>query len=1814
MEYFRCSRLSVIAGFMAVLAAATFAAGDACAKDGRRDASGHVLVSEWKRWEDAVKKDLPDSQREILEDILEKSEKRDLPWDFYSAAKACYYGVRLSNWKEAGATAGMIARKTGEYGNLVVTWNLASDRFPEVELPAISAILSARESLLGKKTDQFYQNVQDGWPGSRDIPESIVGRFGNDYEYMLWEVLGRALYLDPAAGSEPADSSITFAAAKKLLADYYGDRYPESAYLEYIGLHRIQDETGRIAALKDFIAKYHDKGIRFYAGADILVHRFDSLSRALAPSSGFKALRESCGAFEKARLAEKGDSGLLRDLETVKNLIGRLDFRRVTAWVQDRTDTLKVALQNVREADVRIYSYRGDIPHPDYLVPVPDAGTSGDKGRYGRWADSTLVHRERLDNSAGSYYVPDTLSIPLKGFDDRNYYIICEGGEVSAAFAYRKRSVSVACRYQDGQAAIYAADYITGRPVDTADVSIFRNDSLVTCRKNMPLDGFTPLSMPAGTEGRYSLECSFTDDGGIFRQSRRIYFVSSSSSREQVSSDDALSCLIFKNMAAFNPGDTLKYKAVLYESSDIRIPGAGNGWKRTGYRVWTGETPVVAELVDVSRNVVASDTLRVNEMGSVAGYFVLPEGGMNGRYTLRLGAGGKVLASSDLTVDEFVLPTFGITFDEDGCIYFPGDTVTVSGKIESYSGQSLAATAVTCSVSLWGEVTEEKTLPVADDGSFSVSFRSGDGKNSSGYFYHLVTVKAVDATGEMQEASCGVAVCDFDLYAEFGNESSSQIMQAGGRSGDAEAYSADVYRAVALEGNFAVVTFSLRNASYQPVDDGTVVYTVTHGGETVCRAEAVPGEKVWIDLSSWPSGTFRLKASAKVKDVEKVCIYDLVKTGEEDESLDKAFENFFKVIPSGDIKVQFGASAGPVWAVVQLFGGEDTCLHSGMVHLDGEKGKPGSLKTLSFPYMDSYPDVVRMEIFYFRNGQAYTFSHDFERKSRDLALPLTFSRFTDKAAPGEECLYEITAAPGAELVVSVFDMSSETFRHNTWNRLYPRKYPPYPRLDYMAGSSYGKGSSPAFSGALEALNIRGTALSDRLLSGTDGGYRKYASANVAAPVLEEAMVQTKVQDQAAAEASGLAVREDFASALAFYPFLKADGEGKATFSFTAGDKLSTYYVSVFAHDRETKNGIIRQEMLVTLPVTVSAAPPAYLYSGDRYVMKVSLSNVSGEDSEGTLSMFLYDGGDYADLTPSMVTNRPVKVPAGSASAMEFGMDVPRDIDTLGVKIVYMADDGVSDGIFVAVPVREPQQTLYESHSALLLSGMDRDSLYSAIRDRFVNVSGYGAEAREISIADMLRAAVPDQTGDVSPDALSVVRAYFASRIAASLGGTTDAEASGKLCGRLLSFQNAGGGFSWLKGGPSSPVVTAAVLEYLAVLDGKGLSPDVPELKTAAERAVRYLDRYCFSPDRLAGWAGGISLQQYLYIRSMYGDLPLEEKLSRKEMKAFSRQVKGYLYGKGTDPAGYILYKARRAGTVMNFLDGTGNDAFLVSVGLKKTRKMSSALDRYFVSLKEYAVAHPSGGIYYPNAVMPFRGLLENELYAHSLLCELMSRYGDSATADGIRLWIMVQKETQDWGDDPAYMLALSAVSEGSSALLASRVLVLTQKYMKPFGEIKASGNGLSVQCRYFVEDRSIEDGDIPGYREILPGEVLEVGDKVMAVYDLWSEENRSFVRLTAPRYAAMRPLDQLSGASGLVLRRLSVPGYMAFSPYSYREVKADRCNWYFDVLAEEKTRITEAMVVTQTGEFVSPVAELECMYAPHYRANAGSAARMYAEP
>ena len=133
------------------------------------------------------------------------------------------------------------------------------------------------------------------------------------------------------------------------------------------------------------------------------------------------------------------------------------------------------------------------------------------------------------------------------------------------------------------------------------------------------------------------------------------------------------------------------------------------------------------------------------------------------------------------------------------------------------------------------------------------------------------------------------------------------------------------------------------------------------------------------------------------------------------------------------------------------------------------------------------------------------------------------------------------------------------------------------------------------------------------------------------------------------------------------------------------------------------------------------------------------------------------------------------------------------------------------------------------------------------------------------------------------------------------------------------------------------------------------------------------------------------------------------------------------------------------------------------------------------------------------------------------------------------------------------------------------------------------------------------------WEEIRPGTPLKVGDRIRAEYQVWNQENRSFVKLSAPREALLRPVDQLSGHYGWGIAALRIDGGWSFMPQGYRDVRSDHTDFYFDTYPEEKTTVREEFFVTQAGVFSAPVVSIESLYAPHYRANDGFAGPLRTE-
>ncbi len=967
-------------------------------------------------------------------------------------------------------------------------------------------------------------------------------------------------------------------------------------------------------------------------------------------------------------------------------------------------------------------------------------------------------------------------------------------------------------------------------------------------------------------------------------------------------------------------------------------------------------------------------------------------------------------------------------------------------------------------------------------------------------------------------------------------------------------------------GDTAIVSGCIKSYSGHSLGAADITYTVNKSGQDIASGE----------LDTDTMGNFRITIPTEKDDnwqYYQVTIKAVDATGETMEFSrsvtvrkpdEKPTEYFFEPVDEKGKGIALRTVAGrkPAWAVVELYGTGGQMIDRRIVTMKPEGDSPASA-VIRYDYLGKYPDVLTLNVLYFQNSNSYQYQHVVRRPDDSWKIPVRFSRFLDTTLPGATYTFSVSAAPGVECVASVFDKSTETIMGNAWTAIEPGLVPAT-SLNYSCSTGEDFCSFPIYD--------RGPVIP--LFTDTGKSYgpvmgfgRRVLSKAVAMTASNDAMVYAdalEVRDDGLAVTVEEAVaeetredgyiRENFANTIAWEPFLRSDADGNISFRFTNADKLSTYYVQIFVHDPSMNNGTVRREMKVTLPVKIAVVQPQILYEGDRYVMNTTLSNSMDKEISGKVAVTLPDGS---------VKETKVIIPAGGTTSIGHEIPVLKAED-MDIRITFTADNAEygSDGVLIRIPVRKAFQEITEAHSALLLAGDDREALIERLRAEFVNLPGSNATVRDISIRQMLEEAIPERIEPKSDNVVALTEALLASYL---LGGLNS-----PVLEKVLACRNADGGFAWFKGMDSSPILTALVLQRFALMD----------LKVKGKESVNYLDKAYFSINRRPYWCGWITMQQYVYVRSLYAEVPFSAKgIGSKELKEFRQDVKTYLApAKERGLNGMILAKARRVKT-LQALSGSLDGISLAKawgIRLATGSRLEKSLGKDIASLVEYAVPHKSGGYYFPNAVMPFRGLIESELYAHTMLCDLMEESGHGDIADGVRLWMMVQKETQQWGDDPAFIEALNSVFHGSEEMLATKVVALKGSTYIPFKDIKAAGNGFTVERSYYRDGELLKDGD-----------PLHVGDRITAKYSIWNEENRSVVRLTAPRCAALRPIDQTSGYGW---------GY-------YRSVLADRTEFWFDSYPEEKTTRTEEFFVTQEGEFQSPVTTIECLYADHYRAN-----------
>jgi len=1660
------------------------------------------LTDLWKEYQVLSEKDLPQKQLTLLEKIRSKSLDARYPVDFY---QACHEMMQLRigrNWKEYDNAAKEFESSVDEYGlPVMIMYHIMSMK----SLPEAMEYADANMAALKSSNEKWFRGQWYFGP----MADYIRSLISNDCEFAVWAAAVRQVKI-----------------SAKMQSCLDG-RYPDQAVYEFVS------GTKDKKSLTAHAEKYAGKAAALLSRAELLSMEFDDLNAADGTTEAqFKAFYDKCVAFEKERKSFSGaEADLAAYANAVKAVMERMEAHAANVAIND--DVVVARLRNLQKLDVTLEK------------------------------DGKRVWSTTLVNKVNSFYVMDEVTCKLPTIDDGDYKVLVNGKDVETTFKYSRTTISLAIRKDAEGLAIYAADYKSGKPLPSVDVTLLKQGKEEVTVKGMSLDGFTYLPSAIASKlpkssNSHMIRCSFTTSDGVYRTSRSIHTSSYYSAGSDANSSRVFGELFF-DRSAFHPGESISFKGLLYK------------YEGRKYEVEAGKKVSVV-LYDSEYTKIAEKQLKTNEFGSVAGSFDLPVGARNGMFTIELCYGDEVRSSKNFRVDEFVLPTFDVRFETLDRLFLKGDTVRLKAWAASYSGHSLSSARITAAVrkGYWNADAKECNVAVSPDGSFEIVVENAE----EGYYN--VDVKVVDSTGETLTfstsfsvlASLSVSVSlENSVEASIGNVVNGDVLKLKSLAG---------YDESCIKGNNG------------PVD---VVYRVKNEKDKVVAVGSMKlGETTCADISSLPSGTYvvtvdatAVKADGSVSsDCTELTIY---KVSDNDKAFYSDEESMFRVISeSGNaITLQAATGKGPLWACVEIFGEGNVLLRSEVINLSGKKGENGSAKLFTYGYSEKWSDAVSLNVFYFKNDSQKVYSKVIRRQKQNFSLPLSISRFSDVTMPSSKYTLSLKSNPDVEALVSIFDKSTETIMGNEWSRVgRVAAAEPYVAYRYTSGSASSRTYLSNYEFDEVPISFALGSSSRRMMM--KSAVYEYADGAVAE---ESAAVMNVEMDSAAGEVT---VRENFANTVAFEPFLRSDASGDMSMEFTTSDKLSTYIISVFAHDKAVREAVLRQEFKVTLPVKLAVVEPQLLYVGDHYIVKANLSSTSEKAVGGRVALYLYDTEKYETAKPIDAQYAEVSVDANGAAAVEFAVDVP-DVKVLGMKLVFVGKDGgmsISDAVFVPVPVKKAVQTIREAHSAIWLQGQDKEGIIASLRGMFVNVPAEDAVLSEKNIMEMIREAIPEKISTDARNAISLSETIYASVLAKSLGMES---VDGDLLEKLLACCNDDGGFAWFEGMSSSPSVTAVVLMRAGSLRERGLDMGIDDDVLA--KAAEYLDKAQFSGNEHPYWCGGLSLGQYLYVRAMYADVKLAAKPDREARK----EIKSYLVPKkARGMNGQILAKARRLRTLMLLSASEEGVDMANSFGVRlgAAKKLSKSLIADEASLMEYAVAHKSGGKYYPNAVMPFRGLMESELYAHSLLCDLFRDLGEDGLADDIRLWIMVQKETQKWSSDPAYIEAIASVMDGTEDLKQTAVLILSAEKELPFQQVEAAGNGFKVEVLYKREDGT----------DVKEGDVLSVGDKIFAECRVWNEENRSFVHLDVPRPASLRPVDQLSGHVGWWFHPIARGAY-SYTPQGYRNVYAGGTEYFFDAFPEEELTIKEAYYVTQAGVFAAPAVVIESLYAPHYVANCG---------
>jgi uncharacterized protein YfaS (alpha-2-macroglobulin family) len=770
------------------------------------------------------------------------------------------------------------------------------------------------------------------------------------------------------------------------------------------------------------------------------------------------------------------------------------------------------------------------------------------------------------------------------------------------------------------------------------------------------------------------------------------------------------------------------------------------------------------------------------------------------------------------------------------------------------------------------------------------------------------------------------------------------------------------------------------------------------------------------------------------------------------------------------------------------------------------------------------------------------------------------------------------------------------------------------------------------------------------------------------------------------------VRTNLNETAFFYPTLATNENGEVIVKFTVPEALTKWKMMGFAHTQNLEYGFINNELVTQKELMVVPNLPRFFRENDKMELSVKISNLTEKEMTGQSTLEFIDPITMKPVA-GIITNKDetqtFSTSAKGNTIVTWSLSIPEGINALAVKVVAVSgkfSDGeqsvipvMSNRMLVTeslpLPVRGNQSKTFEFKKLMESGSSSTLKSFKYTLEFTSNPAWYAVQAlpylieypyecSEQLFSRFYANSLATHIANSSPKIKSVFDSWKNTTDSKALLSNLEKNQELKsvllqetpwvldaqdetqrkrnvgllfdlnrmssemqmALSKLEKAQSANGGWPWFQGMPENRYITQHIitgfghLQKLKVVD----CANDNKLRNMVTDGVSYLDdeirrdynnllKY-YTKEELQKKHIGSTQIQYLYCRSFFTEIQIPNKCK----EAFD-------YFKGQAEKFWL--------TENKYLQG------MMALGLHRYGSKTVPQD-IIKSLKENSITHDELGMYWKDVEAGYywwNAPIETE----ALLIEAFDEVSnDQKAVEEMKIWLLKQKQTQDWKTTKATVEAIYALLLKGTDLLADdqlvEIVVGDQKVdpkkmdgvnveagtgyfktswlgndVKPeMGKVKVTKNtqGVAwgaVYWQYFEQLDKITPHETPlklkkelfverltssgkVIEPLASGTILKVGDKVIVRIELRVDRTMEFVHMKDMRAAAFEPMNVIS-----TYKYQDGLGY-------YETTKDASTNFFMDYLPKGTYVFEYPLRTSFKGNFSNGITSIQCMYAPEF--------------